>query len=408
MICCISKPFIILCYVKILSINESYNTNTMSLDFSNDNSTSEILPSTPQHTISGIGNPTSVPHRDKNDNNSGLSIKQLMGLQSEINGKFSNCESDIKLYVSSLMIHIKDVVTVGATSTSHPKPISDVSTDINEYMKSVVDKYENTFAPKLNSYIGHNMSSNFNVNRCPPSMLKVQSKKRLMTDREKQCTLSNRRKKIKDARSSLSPSTINGQITRSRVDSVRKCSFCKQSGHNTSNCSKRQFLLQESFGRELKSFDAKSKFIQLMKTGPRSVHVCSEQQVVIKGLLASKKPHHIFLHTSFAKEDTFTSQFIEWSMSNLLFEISLIECNGIFDENFTRCLIEGVELEHYISTTMHSVNKYIYNQVNDLAHASNYIAVSQNNPNTHTINGKQMEPPEDNTSQPNNIHNKLM
>ena len=95
-------------------------------------------------------------------------------------------------------------------------------------------------------------------------------------------------------------------------------------------------------------------------------------------------------------------------MSNLLFEISLIECNGTFDDNYSRCLIEGVELEHYISTTMHSINKYIYNQVNDIAHVSIVSVASQNNPNTHSINGKQMEPPEDNMSQQNNIQNQQM
>jgi hypothetical protein len=68
------------------------------------------------------------------------------------------------------------------------------------------------------------------------------------------------------------------------------------------------------------------------------------------------------VHTSFAKEPDSLSQSI-WSLGSLYFLISLIGDNGVLDSNYDQCIVEGSELEQYISRTIQMNGKYIYDNV---------------------------------------------
>ena len=110
------------------------------------------------------------------------------------------------------------------------------------------------------------------VNKCSPAMLRNQSKKRLMSTKETSVRASSRRLKVSKEKYSNrdSLSTDNFMSIRKRIDSKRKCSFCKQTSHTISNCPKRITLTQICNGREYKEYNLKMMFIESMKRGPRS------------------------------------------------------------------------------------------------------------------------------------------
>ena len=118
------------------------------------------------------------------------------------------------------------------------------------------------------------------------------------------------------------------------METKRKCSFCKQTSHKPiSNCSKRITLSHICKGREYKDYNAKMMFIESMKRGPRSKLNCNQKWApILNELFHKKKPNHILVHTSYAKEQDTLSQ------SNIVLMINawwmVVSWNNIFLINF--------------------------------------------------------------------------
>ena len=156
---------------------------------------------------------------------------------------------------------------------------------------------------------------------------------------------------------------MNTVAARNRIEIPRKCSFCKQPLHTIGNCSKRIKLMIHCRSREYKNSMQKTSFLESMKTGPRSMLELNHKSVpVMEGLLRSYKPLHIMVNTSYAKQGQNMSQTI-WSLGGMLFSVSLIGINGEIDTKYTNSIVDGSELEQYISINMGCNTKYIYDAV---------------------------------------------
>ena len=122
-------------------------------------------------------------------------------------------------------------------------------------------------------------------------------------------------------------------------------------------------LSQTCKGREYKDYNSKMMFLESMKRGPRcKLNDTLKAPPILNELFHKKKPNHILVHTSYAKEQDYLSQGV-WSLGSLYFSVSLIADNGVIDTTYDKCLVDGNELEQYISRTIHMNGKYIYDNV---------------------------------------------
>ena len=131
----------------------------------------------------------------------------------------------------------------------------------------------------------------------------------------------------------------------------------------------------------------KTTFLESMKSGPRSkLELNYESLTVMEGLLSSVKPNHIMINTSYAKEGQNMSQTM-WSIGSLLFCISLIGCTGEIDSNYTNIIVDGNELEYFVTRNIGSNSKYIY----DACGVARYVTPNQES----TVRGLSQDPPEE-------------
>ena len=364
--------------IELSDIDNKVNTLPISVDMG--------LPI--QHTVNyKLSNASSIKY--STSHNGCLSVQELMKLQSETAAKYNSCSIDVKMFICGSLIKIKDVATKGGGNKDEFLT-DEVNNDLSSQMKSIIGNYNNSFAHKNNSFMGgQNDQSKFKVNKCSQNMIRGQPKKRLKSVVEQHKLSASRRKK-KPKLSTLEPKpSDNGIIVRNRMEGCRKCSFCKQPQHNLSNCPKRNNLLVLCRSREYKNSVQKSTFLEEMKSGPRSqLDLNYSSLQVMEGLFSSRKPHHIIVHTSYPKQNQSRSQTV-WSLGALLFSVSLVANTGDVDDCYSNCIVDGIELEIFISRNINSDSKYIYD-------AAGYI--NRNNISsiqTVTGRGLSQDPPEE-------------
>ena len=321
-----------------------------------------------------------------------VDIREMMQLHSEIDGKFGTCSKEIQTFVAATTIKLKDLVTQGSEGNNIFADVEEEE-DMKQLYCGIVQNYKHSFVGANNSFLGaSDRQSVPRANKCSHSMLRKQPKRRLMSNKETSVRASRRLKVTKLSNGNSGIITNNKLMPmRKRSETIRKCSFCKQTSHTISNCLKRITLSQICKGREYKDYNAKMMFIESMKRGPRTkLNIIQKAAPVLKELFHKIKPNHILVHTSYAKEQTTLSQSI-WSLGSLYFSVSLIGENGVVDSSYEKCLVEGSELEQYISKTIHMNGKYIYDDVS-------LTIWNDNHDLTHYPRGLSQDPPGENYS----------
>ena len=108
----------------------------------------------------------------------------MMQLHSAIDGKFSTCSKQLQTFVAATTIKLKDLVTQGAEGNNIFTDFEEEE-DMNELYKGIIQNYKHGFVGTKSSFLGaSNIKSAIMVNKCSPSVLKKQPKKRLMTTKE--------------------------------------------------------------------------------------------------------------------------------------------------------------------------------------------------------------------------------